>query len=118
VRSGLAQDFCLGLNIRLQVAGASHEAASQARGVSHDMTLQVAGASHETASQARGVSHDTTLQVAGASHEAASKARDVSHDTTLQVAAASQARGYLTIRLFKLRAFLTRLLLLTRQLLK
>ena len=62
------------LNIRLQVAGASHETASQARDISHDATLQVAGASHEAASQARDVSHDTTLQVAGASLEAASQA--------------------------------------------
>jgi len=61
----------------------SLEAASQARGESHDKALQVAGASLEAASQARGEPHDKVLQVVGASFEASS---GESHDTALQVA--------------------------------
>ena len=55
------------------LVGASLEAASQAKGESHDTALQVAGASLEAASQARGESHDKALQVVGASHEAVSQ---------------------------------------------
>ena len=72
------------------MAGASLD---QARDVSHNTALQVAGASHEAASQARGDSHGSALQVAGASR------------------AASQARGRISIRLFKWRAPLSRQLL-------